>query len=91
MAKISKAFKFITPLGDEIYPVTMKRGNFSLSPEMFRTSPQGGNVLDESEFEVNEETMINQVLYLGHSVRMLSPNGRKNIYSPRENKVVVLK
>ena len=91
MAKFSKAFKFITPSGAEIYPVTMRRGNLSSSPEMFRTSPKGGNILGKTEFEVDEATMIDQVLNLGHSVRMLSQNGIKNIYCPRENKVVILK
>ncbi|HCA5151344.1 hypothetical protein [Acinetobacter baumannii] len=88
MTIISKAFKFQTKNGEFVYPCTMRRKNLKASPEMFRTSSTGGNILDESEFEVDEETMIHQVLNLGYSVRMANDKGEKNLYSPNENKII---
>lgn len=66
----------------------MRRKNLKASPEMFRTSSTGGNILDESKFEVDEQTMIYQVLNLGYSVRMANDKGEKNLYSPNENKII---
>ncbi|MBJ8436795.1 MULTISPECIES: hypothetical protein [Acinetobacter calcoaceticus/baumannii complex] len=88
MTIISKAFKFQTKNGEFVYPCTMRRKNLKASPEMFRTSSTGGNILDESEFEVDEQTMIHQVLNLGYSVRMANDKGEKNLYSPNENKII---
>ena len=88
MTIISKAFKFQTKNGEFVYPCTMRRKNLKASPEMFRTSSTGGNILDESEFEVDEQTMIHQVLNLGYSVRMTNDKGKKNLYSPNENKII---
>ncbi|MCU4525277.1 hypothetical protein KTI57_01595 [Acinetobacter pittii] len=88
MTIISKAFKFQTKNGEFVYPCTMRRKNLKASPEMFRTSSTGGNILDESEFEVDEQTMIYQVLNLGYSVRMANDKGEKNLYSPNENKII---
>ncbi len=88
MTIISKAFKFQTKNGEFVYPCTMRRKNLKTSPEMFRTSSTGGNILDESEFEVDEQTMIHQVLNLGYSVRMANDKGEKNLYSPNENKII---
>ncbi|MCE6235536.1 hypothetical protein [Acinetobacter pittii] len=88
MTIISKAFKFQTKNGEFVYPCTMRRKNLKASPEMFRTSSTGGNILDESKFEVDEQTMIYQVLNLGYSVRMANDKGEKNLYSPNENKII---
>ena len=89
MTMISKAFKFQTPSGEFLYPCTMRRRDRKSSQEMFRTSQNGGNKLDVDVFEVDEKTMIHQVLNLGYSVRMINSKGERNLYSPRTNIVIV--
>ena len=88
----STAFKFKTDNGEFLSPCTMRRkapkGVKNLNPQMYRTSKDGGNILDQSEFEVDESTMIHQVLHLEYSVRMMNRKGQKNIYSPLKNEII---